>query len=300
MSFSSNVKNEIIKHLPQARHCQIAEIRAYMAFCAKSLPDGSGIVFEDCDIVIKRIYFLLNALALETAMIQEDKGKYFIILKNPENLFKAVKYEGDICDIGNSSVSSLILKNACCKKTFLQAAFLSIGSVTDPEKSYHMEFSSSYSNGLELLKEIFQDFDIVAKDTTRKGTNVLYLKEGQSIVDALNILGAHIALMEMENSIIMHDFRNNLNRQVNCETANLLKAANAGSRQKADIEYIRDNMGLDKLPQNLRDIAYLRLEYPESSLLELGEMLDPPLGKSGINHRLRKISEIADDMRLRG
>lgn len=182
-------------------------------------------------------------------------------------------------------------------KFILQEAFLEMGSVTDPEKGYHLEFVSSDENRLIKLQEIMEGLDIKAGVTIRKNQHVLYIKEGQAIVDLLGVMGAHVSLMNMENSIIMKDFRNGINRKVNCEAANLIKSANAGSRQVSDIEFIRDNKGIDKLPENLRQIAYVRLENPDVSLKELGELLDPPVGKSGVNHRLRKISEIADSMR---
>jgi len=131
----------------------------------------------------------------------------------------------------------------------------------------------------------------------RKDNYVVYLKEGEQVVDLLNIMGAHTALLKFENTRIYKEMRNNVNRIVNCETANLTKTINASVKQIENIEYIRDTAGLDSLPQNLREIAELRLNYREASLKELGQMLTPPLGKSGINHRLRKIEQVAEDIR---
>ena len=172
-----------------------------------------------------------------------------------------------------------------------------MGSVTDPEKGYHLEFVSNDEGELNKIHERLSEYDIQSRFTERKGQQVLYIKEGQAIVDLLNVLGAHIALLNMENARVMKDFRNGLNRKVNCEAANLIKTANAGSRQVADIEFIKEKAGLDILPDNLQEIAKLRLENPDMSLKELGELLDPPVGKSGVNHRLRRISEIAEEMR---
>ena len=131
----------------------------------------------------------------------------------------------------------------------------------------------------------------------RKKNIIVYLKEGDRIVDALNVMDAPVALMELENVRILKDMRNNVNRKVNCETANINKTVSAAVKQRNDIEYIRDTVGLSGLPEGLRDVALTRLAYPDASLKELGELLEEPVGKSGVNHRLRKLSEMADKLR---
>ncbi|HOO13287.1 MAG TPA: DNA-binding protein WhiA, partial [Bacillota bacterium] len=150
----------------------------------------------------------------------------------------------------------------------------------------------------EDLKELINGFGLNSKIVERKGSFVVYVKEGEQIVDLLNIMGAYSALLKFENTRIYKDMRNNVNRIVNCETANLTKIINASVKQIENIEYIRDTVGLGSLPPNLREIAELRLNYPDASLKELGQMLTPPLGKSGINHRLRRIEELAEGIRL--
>ena len=149
----------------------------------------------------------------------------------------------------------------------------------------------------EQLKEIIATFSVEAKIVVRKKYYVVYIKEGSQIVELLGLMEAHVALMELENIRILKEMRNSVNRQVNCETANIRKTVNAAVKQLEDITYIREMMGLDSLPDNLKEMALLRLEYPEAPLKELGMYLDPPVGKSGVNHRLRKISEIADGLR---
>ena len=149
----------------------------------------------------------------------------------------------------------------------------------------------------EQLKEIIATFSVEAKIVVRKKYYVVYIKEGSQIVELLGLMEAHVALMELENIRILKEMRNSVNRQVNCETANISKTVNAAVKQLEDITYIREMMGLDSLPDNLKEMALLRLEYPEAPLKELGMYLDPPVGKSGVNHRLRKISEIADGLR---
>ena len=147
------------------------------------------------------------------------------------------------------------------------------------------------------MKKIMGIFGLQAKIVGRKKNCIVYLKEGASIVDFLNVIGAHVALMEFENVRILKEMRNSINRQVNCETANIKKTVSAASRQTADIQYIHDTIGIGNLSENLSQIAKLRLENPEVTLKELGEMLEPPIGKSGVNHRLRKLSEIANELR---
>lgn len=147
------------------------------------------------------------------------------------------------------------------------------------------------------MQEVIGSFDSDAKIVERKGHQVVYLKEGSQIVDMLNVMEAYVSLMNLENIRILKEMRNSINRQVNCETANINKTVNAAVKQIQDIELIRDTMGLDELPQNLREMALLRLEYPDAPLKELGNYLEPPVGKSGVNHRLRKLSAIAEGLR---
>jgi DNA-binding protein WhiA len=190
-------------------------------------------------------------------------------------------------------------KDRCCKKAYLRGAFLAGGSVSDPEKTYHLELTSRTMEQAMVLKHMLESFGLNARIISRKGGYVTYLKEGENIVDFLNIVGAHRALMELENVRILKGMRNSVNRIVNCETANLEKTVNASVRQVENIKYIADCMGLDSLPQGLRDIAELRLEYSDHNLTELGRLLTPPLGKSGVNHRLRKLDQIAEKHRQR-
>jgi DNA-binding protein WhiA len=185
----------------------------------------------------------------------------------------------------------------CCKKSFLRAAFLTGGSLSDPEKTYHLEISTHNPVSIEIIKKLLKEYDIYIKTITRKGNEVAYIKEGENIVDFLNIIGAHAALMELENVRILKDMRNSVNRIVNCETANLEKTVNASVRQMENIKYIQSTIGISNLPENLIEIANIRIENGEASLKELGEMLNPKLGKSGVNHRLRKLDEIAEKIK---
>lgn len=195
-------------------------------------------------------------------------------------------------------VNSLIIKNACCQRAFLRGAFLCVGSMSDPVKGYHLEFACANEAKARQLQSVIGAFDIESKIILRKKYHVVYLKEGTGIVDLLNVCGAPVSLMNLENLRILKEMRNSVNRRVNCETANIAKTVGAAARQVADIEYIREHYGFENLPDSLREMAQVRLEYPDVPLKELGGFFRPPIGKSGVNHRLRKLSELAGKERL--
>lgn len=169
--------------------------------------------------------------------------------------------------------------------------------MSDPEKNYHFEIVCTGEEKARQIQRIMNDFDLEAKVVVRKKYHVVYLKESASIVDTLNVMEAPIALMKLENIRILKDMRNSVNRRVNCEAANISKTVAAAQKQIEDIKFIKDAGGFGDLSESLLETAQLRLEYPEVALKELGTMLNPPVGKSGVNHRLRKLSEIADKLR---
>ena len=171
------------------------------------------------------------------------------------------------------------------------------GSITDPNKQYHLEFSVNDYDCIYTIQKIIASFGIYAKVIERKNYFVLYLKEGEQIVDMLNIMSAHKSLLEVENLRVVKDMRNRVNRIVNCETANLNKVVFAALKQIESINYISETRGLNYLPDNLKQIAQLRLDNPDASLKELAELSNPPVGKSGVNHRLNKICDIAEKLK---
>lgn len=290
MSFSSEVKQELSKQLSSARHCQLAELAAIMHFCGQFGRDGEG----------------RFTIGLQTEN-EWTVRKCFTLLKKTFNIdtddWISEERMQEFCQkIGNAGepVDALLIKNGCCQRAFLRGAFLSVGSISDPNKGYHLEFVCEREDMALQLQEIMQAFDIRAKIVKRKKYFVVYLKESEEIVDLLNIFGAHVSLMKLENLRILKDVRNHVNRKVNCETANISKTVSAASRQIGDIEYLRDHYGLSKLPDPLRKMAEVRLENSDASLKELGSLLDPVVGKSGVNHRLRKLSELAEALRNKG
>ena len=196
-----------------------------------------------------------------------------------------------------SLAQNVVLMQNCCKRAFIRGAFLAAGSISDPEKFYHFEIACATEAKAKQIQGLILSMGIEAKIVLRKKYFVVYIKEGSQIVDILNVMEAPVALMELENIRILKEMRGSVNRQVNCETANINKTVSAAVKQMEDIIYIRDTAGFDSLPDNLREIAELRLARPEATLKELGEALDPPVGKSGVNHRLRKLGNMAERLR---
>ncbi|MDY6104884.1 MAG: DNA-binding protein WhiA [Acetatifactor sp.] len=287
MSFSGKVKEELAKHISSARHCQLAELAAILHFCGQYGRDADGtytIGFEtENELLVRKGFTLLK----KTFNIDTGLGM------TEDNFWALSTKIGDL----NEAVSPLLVKNSCCRRAFLRGAFLSVGSISDPNKGYHLEFVCTIPEQAEQIKELMGEFDIIGKIVRRKKYFVVYVKEGSAIVDLLNVLEAHKALMEFENLRILKEMRNSINRKVNCEAANINKTVNAAAKQIEDIIFLRDYYGLENLPEPLRQTAGVRLEYPDSSLKELGELMDPPVGKSGVNHRLRKLCELAEKIR---
>ena len=195
-------------------------------------------------------------------------------------------------------VDPRIVQKDCCKKSFIRGAFIAAGSISDPNKFYHYEIVCDYEEDAECLKDMLCFFKLDAKITQRKNSYIVYMKEGSNITDALNLMGAYVSQMDLYNVMILKEMRNDVNRKVNCETANLNKTISAAVKQTRDIEYIRDTVGLSSLKEGLYQVAKIRLEHQDMNLKDIGALLDPPVGKSGVNHRLRKISELADEIRV--
>ena len=189
------------------------------------------------------------------------------------------------------------LNRKCCNRAYIRGTFIANGSCANPHKAYHMEFSPTASDYINMFKEAMLKFDLKLKETVRRQQNLLYLKESAQIADVLHIMGAHKALMQYEDVRILKEVNNRVNRWVNSETANLEKTVSAAYQQKIEIEFIEKKVGLGYMPEPLEIVANLRLNNPDATLKEIGQMLSPPIGKSGVNHRLRKISAIAEALR---
>ena len=315
MSFSSKVKNEIAKISDEKSCCQIAELSALIKMNGTIQILGRNrigvkLTTENAAIA-RRIFSLIKSnfdIQTRVTMTRNKQLKknysYTLLVDScvaSENILRKLGIMNET--MGgykiNYKIPTSIIKNDCCKKTYLRGIFLGGGSISDPEKTYHLELVTNNETYAEDIKNLVNSFGLNAKIVNRKSNFVVYLKEGDNIVDFLNIVGAHSALLDLENVRIYKEMRNNVNRIVNCETANLSKIVNASMRQINNIKYIKENMGLNKLPKNLRDIAEVRLLNQDASLKELGEMMIPTVGKSGVNHRLRKLDELAERLKER-
>ena len=313
MSFSSDVKEELVGHIGNSRHCQLAEIAAIISGIGyiKTDSDGHKELFlqADNELIVRKFFTLLRkAFNIGTSILEKDadikeNGRVYRLVPIEETVLeaclKAVKLvtpEGELKDL-QDGISPMVTKNSCCKRAFIRDSFLCLGSISDPNKGYHLEFVCDHEIQAIRLQEMIESFDIEARIVKRKKYYVLYVKEGSGIVDLLNIMEAHVSLMNLENLRIVKEMRNSINRRVNCEVANITKTVNAATKQIEDITYIRDHYGFDNLQDSLREMAEVRLEHPDATLLELGSYLEPPVGKSGVNHRLRKLSELAEKLR---
>ncbi len=312
MSFSSKAKSEICRMAPRKPCCKLAELAALIHTSGTIQFSGrervNVKVATENAFIARRIFMLVKSLynIQPEVLVRKNRrlrknNNYVLLL--PQSLIPQKILEDTYILYRDSDgnmeihldIAPTLVKRKCCKKAYLRGAFLGGGSVSDPEKAYHLEFIAHSESYGSSLCHLIQEFDLHAKLIERKNNFVVYLKEGEHIVNLLSLIGAHTALLNLENIRVYKDMRNNINRIVNCETANISKTINASIRQIENIEYLRDRVGFDKLPKNLREMAELRLSYPDSNLKELGLMISPPVGKSGVNHRLRKLDKIADD-----
>jgi len=315
MSFSSITKNELSRIYPEERCCKLAELAALIRTIGVISIYGHqrislSLVTENASVarlvfkVLKDIFNVVAEVMVRRNSQLKKSLSYLILVSDKtaaENILKEVgfiKHDNEGIKLNYGIEKSLISKK-CCKKAYIRGAFLGGGSISDPEKGYHMEFITHNIDHAKDLSKLINNYHLHSKIIARKNNYVVYLKEGEQIVDVLNIMGAHNSLLNLENIRVYKDIRNNVNRLVNCETANLTKTINASLRQIENINYIKDNVGLNYLPDSLKEIAEKRLKYPDISLKELGQMLDPPVGKSGVNHRLRKIEEIVSKLKER-
>lgn len=310
MSFSSTIKEELSRHIGGARHCRIAEITAIINLNGVIEVDEKrkkyGIKVHTENPVVARKYFTLLKktfninveVVIRKSQHLKKKRVYNLYILKKDDVIKILQachlYEdGQV----KHRIDPLIVAGTCCRRAYIRGAFLAAGSMSEPEKTYHLEIVDAREAHSEDLMSVINHFDMGAKSILRKKYHVIYLKEGSQIVEFLNVIEAHVALMELENLRILKEMRNNVNRIVNCETANLKKTVSASVKQVSDITYIEETVGLQHLAEPLEELAKLRLEHSEASLKELGQMLSPPVGKSGVNHRLRKISQYAERLR---
>lgn len=310
-SFSSEVKNELSRLTRQGACCQQAELSALLR-TAGTIQIGAGrqvslYVSTEHAAVARRIYQLgreiykweAEVLVRRSQRLKSDR-RYMVrfrVLPEQKALLRRLGIlRGNAVEEG---IRPSLVKRQCCRKAYLRGAFLGGGSVARPENSYHLEIAAGSLPYAEDLQKLLERIGINARLYQRKQGWVVYLKEAQQIGEFLVFIGAHASLLHLEEVRLVKDMRGKVNRLVNCDTANLERAVSTGLRQAENIRYLVHELGWDKLPLRLRQVAEVRLRYPEASLSELAAILDSNLGKSGVNHRLRKLEQMAEELRSR-
>ncbi len=313
MSFSSKTKNELSRIKSEDKCCMLAQLSAILRVSGSINLQGLNKLRVDIsteNASSARLIFTLfkKSLGIQTEIIVKKNHSlkkthtYVVTLGEARPVLEElgiISFEKGYFEIVDKIPEKFIEKQ-CCIRAYARGIFVGGGSVSDPEKGYHLEFVTHSQGFAEEFSELLNStYNLNSKVIVRKNSYIVYLKEGDQIVDLLNVIGAHNALMDFENVRIVKQVRNQVNRLVNCETANLNKTVDAAHRQVQNILYIKDTVGLDYLPDNLIEIARLRLENREASLVEIGQLLSKSVGKSGVNHRFKKIEKIADEIRER-
>ncbi|MCC8169433.1 MAG: DNA-binding protein WhiA [Oscillospiraceae bacterium] len=287
MSFSSDINERISQPELQCPNCAAAELAGALRVAGRISADKIKFTTENKSVADRIGQDLSEGFGLDCHVRRRDGSRAYQFLT--DDIYEAENIIGRI-------MSDDILPFACCRASYVRGAFLGGGSVSNPQKSYHLEFDTKSKEEAEFLGAILSREGFPSKITYRKGYYIVYVKECEAIADILGYIGAGNSALEMFTIQIEKEMRNEVNRRVNCENANADKAARASGRHLVAIRKITDAKKFDKMPEVLQEIARLRMEFPEDSLKELGEKTDPPIGKSGVNHRLNRIMEFAENI----
>ena len=307
-SFSAGVKNELAKKYAPDRKGLKVELCALLNTGAKIENSPWRIQFQtEQQSIIKKVFTLVEKLYKIRMTVSVRTGwqhkwvQYIAVLSEPSVVHHILTELGLVN--GPDYVRRIPAEwtGGSGAQAYIRGAFLGSGSLTNPQKNYHAELINVSRDHQEALQELMGyyglEMHMIARKRQHQSVYVLYLKEGEQIVDLLNVMQAYTALMDLENIRIEKEMRNQINRSVNCEAANLQKVVQAAYKQVKDIEYLISQVGWEGLPASLSQMARVRLEHQDESLQELGKLLDPPVGRSGVNHRLRKLSQMAEQLR---
>lgn len=307
-SFSWIVKSEIMQKQPNRKADMLDETMVFLRVCG-SLCLGSGIIFEvDKPSYAKRLYSHIKALYSISPKIHLKRFnrlgrnyKYFIKISDKDVCRQILFDAGYIQKSGiitiNHGINKSNRKTVRQRQNILRAAFLLCGSISNPEKNYHLELVFSAKELADSIAGCMADLGFRAKIIERKNTFVVYLKEAEEIADFLTTISATSSILDFQNIKLIKEIRNDVNRGVNCETANINKTVDTAARQIKSIEKIKHTVGLFSLPEDLYQVACLRMENPELSLKDMAELCDPVLSKSGLNHRFKRIEKIASELK---
>lgn len=305
LSFSAQTKNELARKVGKKNCCKLAELSSLFRMDGSIQISGSGVsinIVNENAAVARKIFSLIREIfGIQPQVIVQKKSKLkknniYMVRVPPGDITRNILITLGLMDENGrlmEKVNKDFLKRECCRRAYLRGTFLGGGSVNKPGATYHLEVITTNESHAKEIRKLFKLFKLEAKISLRKNWYVVYLKESEQIIACLNYMGAYEALLAFENKRILKDMKNQINRLVNCETANLNKTVNASVQQLENIRYIKDTIGLNKLTLPLRQVAEVRINNPDASLRELGEMLYPKVSKSGVSHRLKKIEEIA-------
>lgn len=296
MSFSSDVKSEIAKAENLSSCCLHAQVYGLVLFAHFSKYNLS-ITTENTDVFKLYNSYLTDYCGVVPTISKTGTKKLTAYLKTDEEKSKLFDKFGHTLNETSLRINRANISDECCASAFLRGAFLACGTVTDPERGYHLEFVVPYKKLCTDMMKFMDEINLNPKYIVRKGNHVIYFKDSESIEDILAIIGAQDASLYVMGIKIEKDVKNKVNRRLNFEMSNINKTVDAANIQVEAIEYINEKAGLSSLPDNLIKIAELRLEYPEASLSELGKLLDEPISRSGINHRLGKLVKIAEELK---
>lgn len=303
MSFSSSVKEEIVQSVSN-KEKEKACLLGMLTFCKTFSPDEiilqteNEIVAQTFTLFINQVTNSENAVSNIIVKKKNNVTLFSLSVRKQSDRQALFNYFNIDCLYQNRQIDISKIGKKKLISFFIAGAFLVCGSVNDPLKEYHLEFVTVSSQLCNSLAELLYDVEIMTKQTERKNYYILYIKESENIEDMITFMGAPKCSLEIMNVKILKDVRNKINRAVNCDSANIEKTLNASEKQIADIEFIDEKIGLANLQDELRDIAELRLENPDWNLKELAENLNPPISRSGANHRLVRIKKIADDLKV--
>jgi DNA-binding protein WhiA len=312
MSFAMGVKEDLTRIVSSKPCCRKAELAAFLRLNGNLRQEEAGVALSmvtENAAIARKIFTLAKECGLSSQIavhrkVRLKKNQVFSLRVLPQEALQKLLRELQVVDNDGrwrgfgSQFESVIINGECCKRAYLRGVFQAAGYISDPEGAYHLEISLPDLQQVQFVQRLLAGFEIGAKMTRRKGMFVLYLKEGEQICHLLNILGSHRSLLEFESMRVDKEMRNQVNRLVNCDKANVDKTVAAAFKQVESIEIIERLGGLQQLSKPLREMAELRKEYPEASLSELSETSG--LGRSAINHRLRKLVETAEELSCRG
>lgn len=296
MSFSSDTKAELCRTPLQKRCCAVSEAYGILLFCNLFSAEEIRIVTGSEELAehLPKLFKKAFGLAFDAVSETDIKGKFSFYMTNPAHVSQVVEAYGyEPGGILAHHINLGVLEESCCKASFLRGAFLAGGSLTDPEKSYHMEFVTDHYNVSREMFSVLLELGFSPKDASRGGNYIVYFKQSEAIEDFLTLIGAPLAAMEIMNAKVEKDMRNAVNRRVNCDSANADKIVSAAAEQLKAIRRIEETSGLEDLPEKLNETALLRIANPEASLTDLAQLAMPPVSKSCMGHRIRKLMELA-------